>query len=31
LLPPLNITPEQVDEGCAVISDALRELAEEAS
>jgi len=27
LLPALNITPAQVDEGCAVISDVLREMA----
>ncbi len=27
LLPALNITPEQVDEGCAVIADVLRQLA----
>jgi acetylornithine/succinyldiaminopimelate/putrescine aminotransferase len=30
LLPALNITPEQVDEGCAVIADVLRELARKA-
>ena len=30
LLPPLNVTGEQVDEGCAVIADVLREMAEEA-
>ena len=29
LLPPLNITPEQVDEGCAVIAAVLREMASE--
>jgi predicted acetylornithine/succinylornithine family transaminase len=28
LLPPLNITAEQVDEGCAVIGDVLRELSD---
>lgn len=28
LLPPLNITSEQVDEGCAVIADVLRELSD---
>jgi predicted acetylornithine/succinylornithine family transaminase len=28
LLPPLNIKPEQVDEGCAVIADVLRELSD---
>jgi predicted acetylornithine/succinylornithine family transaminase len=28
LLPPLNITAEQVDEGCAVIADVLRELSD---
>ena len=27
LLPPLNITAQQVDEGCAVISDVLRQMA----
>ncbi len=26
LLPPLNVTAEQVDEGCAVIADVLREM-----
>jgi acetylornithine/succinyldiaminopimelate/putrescine aminotransferase len=30
LLPALNITPEQVDEGCAVISDVLRQMAKTA-
>ncbi len=30
LLPALNITAEQVDEGCAVIADVLHEMAEEA-
>ncbi len=30
ILPPLNVTGEQVDEGCAVIADVLREMAEEA-
>jgi acetylornithine/succinyldiaminopimelate/putrescine aminotransferase len=30
LLPSLNISAEQVDEGCAVISDVLHEMAEEA-
>ena len=29
LLPALNVTAEQVDEGCAVIADALREMAAE--
>ncbi|MGH7128844.1 MAG: aminotransferase class III-fold pyridoxal phosphate-dependent enzyme, partial [Planctomycetaceae bacterium] len=29
LLPALNITAEQVDEGCGVIADVLREMAEE--
>lgn len=29
LLPPLNITAEQVDEGCAVLAEVLREMAEE--
>ena len=29
LLPSLNITAEQVDEGCAVIADVLHEMAEE--
>ena len=29
LLPPLNITPEQVDEGCTVIATVLREMASE--
>ena len=29
LLPALNITPEQVDEGCKVIANVLREMAEE--
>ena len=31
LLPALNITEEQVDEGCAVIADVLREMAQEAA
>ena len=30
LLPALNVTAEQVDEGCSVIADALREMAAEA-
>lgn len=30
LLPALNVTAEQVDEGCAVIADVLREMASEA-
>lgn len=30
LLPPLNITPEEVDEGCAVIAEVLRDLAKTA-
>jgi len=30
LLPPLNVTAEQVDEGCAVLADVLREMANEA-
>lgn len=30
LLPAINITAEQVDEGCAVIADVLREMAEDA-
>jgi acetylornithine/succinyldiaminopimelate/putrescine aminotransferase len=30
LLPPLNIAPEDVDEGCAVVADVLRELAQDA-
>ena len=30
LLPPLNITAEQVDEGCEVIADVLREMADSA-
>lgn len=30
LLPALNVTDEQVDEGCAVIADVLREMAAEA-
>ena len=29
LLPAMNITPEEVDEGAAVVADALRELAEQ--
>lgn len=29
LLPPLNVTTEQVDEGCAVLADVLREMANE--
>ena len=29
LLPALNITAEQVDEGCAVIADVLHEMAEQ--
>ena len=29
LLPPLNITAEQIDEGCAVIGTVLREMASE--
>ena len=29
LLPAINITPEQVDEGCDVIADVLREMSEE--
>jgi acetylornithine/succinyldiaminopimelate/putrescine aminotransferase len=29
LLPALNITAEQVDEGCAVIADVFREMAAE--
>jgi len=31
LLPALNVTAEQVDEGCSVIADVIREMAEEAS
>jgi acetylornithine/N-succinyldiaminopimelate aminotransferase len=31
LLPALNITEEQVDEGCDIIADALREMADEAN
>lgn len=30
LLPALNITPEQVDEGCAIIKEVLTEMADEA-
>ncbi len=30
LLPALNVTAEQVDEGCDVIADVLREMAAEA-
>lgn len=30
LLPPLNVTAEQVDEGCAVIAEVLREMAQQA-
>jgi acetylornithine/succinyldiaminopimelate/putrescine aminotransferase len=30
LLPPLNVTAEQVDEGCAVLADVLREMANDA-
>jgi acetylornithine/N-succinyldiaminopimelate aminotransferase len=29
LLPPLNITEEQVDQGCEVVADVLREIADE--
>ncbi len=29
LLPPLNISASEVDEGCAVIADVLREMADE--
>jgi acetylornithine/succinyldiaminopimelate/putrescine aminotransferase len=29
LLPPLNITDEQVDQGCEVVADVLREIADE--
>lgn len=31
LLPPLNITPEQVDEGCDVLLEVLREMAQQVS
>ncbi len=31
LLPPLNVTAEQVGEGCDIIADVLREMAEEAT
>jgi acetylornithine/succinyldiaminopimelate/putrescine aminotransferase len=30
LLPPLNVTPEQVEEGCSILSDVLKEMAAEA-
>jgi acetylornithine/succinyldiaminopimelate/putrescine aminotransferase len=30
LLPPLNVTAEQVDEGCAVLATVLREMANDA-
>ncbi len=30
LLPPLNVTAEQVEEGCSIISDVLKEMAAEA-
>ena len=30
LLPPLNVTAEQVDEGCDVLAAVLREMASEA-
>ncbi len=30
LLPPLNITAAEVDEGCGVVSEVLREMAAEA-
>ena len=30
LLPALNVTAEQVDEGCAVIAEVLREMADDA-
>ena len=29
LLPAINVTAEQVDEGCAIIGDVLRDMAEE--
>ncbi|HAW29558.1 MAG TPA: aspartate aminotransferase family protein, partial [Planctomycetaceae bacterium] len=29
LLPPLNVTVEQVEEGCEIIATVLREMAEE--
>jgi 4-aminobutyrate aminotransferase-like enzyme len=29
LLPPLNVTLEQVDAGCDVLAEALREMADE--
>ena len=28
LLPALNVTPEQVEEGCEILADVLREMAE---
>jgi len=31
LLPPLNVTAEQVEEGCSIISDVLKEMATEAA
>jgi predicted acetylornithine/succinylornithine family transaminase len=31
LLPPLNVTAEQVDEGCSILGEVLRELADEAA
>ena len=31
LLPAINVTPEEVDEGCAILADVLRELADEVS
>ena len=29
MLPALNVTAEQVDEGCAILTDVLKEMAEE--
>ncbi|MCA9082040.1 MAG: hypothetical protein KDA58_15870, partial [Planctomycetaceae bacterium] len=31
LLPPLNVTADEVDNGCGIIADVLREMAEEAA
>ncbi|WP_390881413.1 aspartate aminotransferase family protein [Thalassoroseus pseudoceratinae] len=31
LLPAINVTPEEVDEGCAILANVLRELADEVS
>ncbi|MCA9091293.1 MAG: aminotransferase class III-fold pyridoxal phosphate-dependent enzyme, partial [Planctomycetaceae bacterium] len=31
LLPPMNVTAEQVDTGCSILADVLRDMAEEAA